>query len=263
MMKRLSMITLLLVMLALPAQAETWFPDVSGTRIHRDPFCSERLFTMESFFLPAIQVSPHEMISTGYFAPTREYALKEIVTADATYAVCPHCDGPAVEVPESTELYYNPAGGTKLHRNPDCPSVARKYKPMRNINEAIGPIPQEHCNFCGPRFMTSPADIYGWNATPEEKALILPGVWTAPSEDAIHYSAAADAAYEFLLSRLPKPREYYAMSVAHYDQVSPDTPRATYKVIVTSAFRAPVSIVYVDALTGEVFQHHIAVETGK
>ena len=258
MMKRLSMITLLLVVLALPAQAETWFPDVSGTLIHRDPFCSERLFTMESFVLPAIQVSPVDIIPADDSTTARE-----IRTANASYAVCPHCDGPSVEVPESTGLYYNPAGGTKLHRNPDCPSVARKYKPMRNINEAIGPIPQEHCNFCGPRFMTSPADIYGWNATPEEKALILPGVWTVPSEEAIHYSAAADAAYEFLLSRLPKPREYYAMSVAHYDQVAPDTPRATYKVIVTSAFRSPVGIVYVDALTGEVFQHHIAVETGK
>ena len=256
-MKRIIPLLAALLLAALPAQAETWFPDAAGTLIHRDPFCMERTFSLDSFFLPAIQVSPSEIISAD------NSAEREILTADASYAVCLHCDGPAVEIPESTGLYYNPAGGTKLHRNPDCPSVARKYKPMRNINEAIGPIPQEHCNFCGPRFMTSPADVYGWNATPEEKALILPGVWSVPSEDAIHYSAAADAAYEFLLSRLPKPREHYAMSVAHYDQVSPDENRATFKVIVTTAFREPVCIVYVDALTGEIYQIHWAEEYDK
>ena len=53
------------------------------------------------------------------------------------------------------------------------------------------------------------------------------------------------------------------MSVAHYDQVEPDVPRATFKVIVTTAFRKPVCIVYVDALTGEIYQLQWAEEYDK
>ena len=66
-----------------------------------------------------------------------------------------------------------------------------------------------------------------------------------------------------LVAKLPKPREHYAMSVAHYDQVEPDVPRATFKVIVTTAFRKPVCIVYVDALTGEIYQLQWAEEYDK
>lgn len=262
-MKRIFILTLLLVLFTIPAQAETWFPDTSGTLIHRDPFCMDRTFSLESFFLPAIQVAPSEIISIGYYAPTRSDAEMQISTTGSSYTVCSHCYAPSVDVPESTELYYNPDGGAKLHHNPECPSVSQKYRPLKNINEATSAIPQEHCNFCGPRFMTTASDTYAWNATASEKALILPGLWTAPSEEAIHYSAAADAAYDYLLTMLPKPREYYAMSVAHYDMVNPDEPHATYKVIVTSAFREPVCIVYVDALTGEVFAAQFAEEYDK
>ena len=255
-MKRLVPVLAALLLAALPAHAETWFPDVSGTVIHRDPFCMERTFSLDSFFLPALQVAPGEIVTDDSSDMTQECTTKEIITADASYTVCPHCYAPSVEIPESTELYYNPAGGTKLHRNPE-------YRPLKNINEATSAIPQEHCNFCGPRFMTTASDTYAWNATAAGKALILPGLWTTPSEEAIHYSAAADAAYDYLLTMLPKPRDHYAMSVAHYDQVGPDENHATFKVIVTTAFREPVCIVYVDALTGEIYQLQWAEEYDK
>ena len=258
-MKRIIPLLTAAMLAVLPAQAETWFPDVSGTLIHRDPFCAERIFSLESFYLPALQVSPNEIISTGYFAPTREHAAKEIVTADASYAVCPHCDAPSVEIPESTELYYNPAGGTRLHRDPECPSVSRKYLPLKNITDATGAIPQTHCTFCGPRFMLSPADTLAWNATIDEKALMLPGVWTLPSEEAISPEEAADIARAWAVKHLPG--DEYTVCPMHYDygtDVS-DTVE-TYKVLVSTALQQPVCVLYLDALNGAVYAVHRAAE---
>lgn len=251
-MKRFSALILTLLLAVLPAQAETLFPDPSGTLIHRDPFCMERTLSLESYFLPAIQVSPNESISTGYFAPTREYSNKKIVTGNANYTICPHCDIPAVEIPAESELYYNPDGGTRLHHDPECPSVASKYLPMTNIQDAAGPIPQGICNFCGPRFMYSPADNRIWGASLEEKAKFLPGVWTLPSEHAISQEAAADIARNWAAQNLPT--DIYTFCPMHYDYgLDISDQHETYKVLITTALKEPVRLLCIDAISGEIY----------
>lgn len=240
------------LLLALPAQAETWFPDTSGTFIHRDPFCMERGLSLESYVLPSLQVSPSEIISTGYFAPTREYANKEIVTANANYAVCPHCYTPPIEIPADTELYYNPNGGERLHHDPECPSVSAKYLPMTNIKDATGPIPQGTCNFCGPRFMHSASDNRVWGASLEEKAKFLPGVWTLPSENAITQEEAVSIARDQVVSHLPE--DVYTLNVMHYDYgYDVGDGQETYKVLITTALQEPVRLLLIDAISGEIY----------
>ena len=239
------------LLLALPAQAETWFPSTSGTFIHRDPFCMERILTLENYVLPAVQVSPSEIIP-GYISPTRDYSEMQIVTADAGYVVCPHCYTPTVEVPAESELYYNPNGGARLHHNPECLSVASKYLPMTNIKDATGPIPQGICHTCGPRFLYSAADNRIWGASLEEKAKFLPGVWTLPSEYAITPEAAASIARDQVVQHLPE--DIYTLNVLHYDYgYDVGDGQETYKVLITTALQEPVRLLCIDAITGEIY----------
>lgn len=55
-----------------------------------------------------------------------------------------------------------------------------------------------------------------------------------------------------------REKEVYVFSVVHYDQALPGRPRATYKVIALSSPGHPVAVIYVDALTGEVYHHQLA-----
>lgn len=239
------------LLLALPARAETWFPDTSGTFIHRDPFCMERSLSLESYVLPAVQVSPSEIIP-GYISPNRDYSEMEIDTANGGYAVCPHCYVSTVEIPAESELYYNPDGGERLHHDPECPSVSAKYLPMTNIKDATGPIPQETCNFCGPRFLYSAADNRIWGASLEEKAKFLPGVWTLPSEYAITPEAAASIARDQVVQHLPE--DVYTLNVMHYDYgYDVGDGQETYKVLITTALQEPVRLLLIDAVSGEIY----------
>ena len=246
-MKRFVTLTLLLTLLtALPARAVTYFDD--GEKLHRDPFCVDAVFSFDSFYASALQLADDE-------------------EARAHGVLCESCTA-LVPQEESTGApvvwYYNPDGGKFLHRDAECPSVSQKYKPMTGTVVAKRPdwVPENPCNFCGftQQVLRGPSDTFGWNATPAEKAAFLPGVWTEPSAEAVHFSIAASAASDFLQKL--RPQETYVMSIAHYDHGGPSEGenRATYKVIVTTLLRHPFCIVYVDALTGEVYHHQMAAE---
>nr|MBR4281414.1 hypothetical protein [Clostridia bacterium] len=249
-MKRFVTLTLLLALLtAIPARAVTWFDD--GEELHRDPFCVDAAFSFDSFYTPALQ-------------------LADDAEARTHGDLCESCTGlvaPAEGADTPVMWYYNPDGGKFLHRDPECASVSQKYKPMTGTVVAERPdlMPENPCSFCGSaqQVLRGPSDTFGWNATPDEKAAFLSGVWTAPSAEAVHFSIAASAATDFLQTL--HPQETYVMSVAHYDHGGPDEGknRATYKVIVTTLLRHPVCIVYVDALTGEVYHHQMAAEYEK
>lgn len=101
-----------------------------------------------------------------------------------------------------------------------------------------------------------------WNASLAEKALMLPGVWTLPSElavpEAVAYAAAKDYA-----ARTPAFAQYLdevdgerlcTVSLLHYDAcgAGADQRREVYKALVTTIRWESVGIVTVDALTGEV-----------
>ena len=241
-MKRMIPLLTALMLAVLPAQAETWFPDVSGTIIHRDPFCAERSLTLASYFQAAVQ-----------------YASREVIWAEGEYTICPACDVVSVPVPEESTLYYNPAGGSKLHHDPECPAVSAAYKPLAPITDAEGDIPQDICYCCGPRCVLTPADNRLWGATAEEMALFLPGVWTLPSEDAITPEDAASIARDWAAQRLPD--ELCTVCPMHYDYgLNVSDQRETYKVIVTTALQHPVCVLYLAAQTGEIYAVERAAE---
>ena len=244
-MKRIVTLTLAaaLLLCALPAQAETWFPDVSGTLIHRDPFCTDRLLTLDSYFQAAVQ-----------------YASREVILAEGEYTICPACDGASVPVPEESALYYNPAGGSRLHHGPECPAVSEAYRPLTPIADAEGDIPQQRCFACGPRVITSPADTDGWNASCEEQALFLPGVWTLPADDALTQEAAYAIARTWVSASLPDGQEFCVCPMHYDDARDVGDDRETWKVIVTSVLRHPMYLLYIDAQTGEVYHHQLAAE---
>lgn len=223
------------LLLALPAQAETWFPSASGTFIHRDPFCMERSLSLDSYILPSLQ-----------------YTSRDVILQEGAYSVCPRCDVPSVEISAESELYYNPDGGTKLHHDPECASVSAKYLPMTNIKDATGSIPQGTCNFCGPRFLHSAADNRIWGASMEDKALFLPGVWTLPSDHAITPEAAASIVRDQVVQHLPE--DIYTLCVLHYDYGNGvGDGQETYKVLITTALQEPVRLLCIDAISGEIY----------
>lgn len=249
-MKRfVSAILLFTLLTSLPAQAATWFDD--GEKLHRDPFCMEAAFSFDSFYTPSL-----------------EFASEE--DARAHGSICECCTALVASV-EGADVpvvwYYNPDGGKYLHRDAECPSVKKKYTPMTGTIVAERPdwMPENPCNVCGiPNpVLRSPSDTRSWNADAIEKAKLLPGVWTTPAGNAILQENAVEVVNDYLKQLLPEKQ--YVCTVAHYSQGGPGEreARATYKVIVTTLLRHPVCIVYVDALTGEVYHHQMAAEYAK
>lgn len=248
-MKRLvSLILLCTLLTSLPAQAVTWFDD--GKKLHRDPYCADAAFSFNSFYSPALECATQEE------ALSRSHSI-----------VCESCTALIPDeytADEPVIWYYNPDGGKYYHSDPNCESIRAVYLPLTGVYTADSRTwwPENPCSFCARTLQTlrSPSDVLAWNATPTEKAAFLPGVWTAPGESAIPFSEAASAATEFLQTL--RPEETYTLSVAHYDHVglAEGENRATYKVIATTLLRHPVAIVYVDALTGEVYHHQLAEE---
>ena len=109
--------------------------------------------------------------------------------------------------------------------------------------------------------LRSPSDTRGNNADDAEKAELLPGVWTLPSENAISKEKVVEIVNDYLKTLLPEKQ--YGSLIAHYDQGSPEDARETWKFVVTTLLRHPICIVYVDALTGEVYHHQMAAEYAK
>ncbi len=235
-MKRLSMITLLLVMLALPAQAATFFPD--GNTLHRDPICVHNAFSVESCLATTLHLDRAGVIAGEYF-------------------LCAYC---SPHLPEDTVAsgdsgitwYHNPNGGVKLHLNPDCVSVSKKYKPLTAAKQLPADvIPDNACNICGclPGQIDYLLDSIVWNSTPEERAELLPGIWTVPSENAISEAQAIAIAKEKATAY--SDRSIHSAMALHYDRDAFGKPRETWQVVVTTSLLHPVCIIHLDALTGE------------
>ena len=249
-MKRLISLILSLVLLtSLSAQAATWFDD--GKMLHRDPFCMDAEFSFSSFYTPSLE-----------FLSEDDARAHSIVCECCTALV-----GPVDQVDAPVVWYYNPDGGRYYHRDAECPSVKKKYTPMTGSYVAPRPdwVPDNPCNVCGipDVVLRSPSDTRASNASDLEKAELLPGVWTLPSENAIHQDKVVEIVNAYTKSLLPEKQ--YTCTIAHYDHGGPEetTARETWKAIITTLLRHPVCIVYVDALTGEVYHHQMAKEYEK
>lgn len=244
-MKRfVSAILLFTLLTSLPAQAATWFDD--GEKLHRDPFCVDAAFSFSSFYTPSL-----------------EFATEDDARAHGT--LCESCTSlvtPVEGADKPVVWYYNPDGGRYYHRDAECASVSKKYKPLTGQITAERPdwLPENPCNVCGipNAVLRSPSDTRGCNADDLEKTKLLPGIWTMPSDSAISHEKVVEITDAYLKTLLPEKQ--YTCTIAHYDQGTPEDARETWKVVVTTLLRHPVCIVYVDALTGEVYHHQMAAE---
>ena len=240
-MKRILPVALLMLLCALPAHAETWFP-ADGT-LHRDPLCTYMPLTLENCFEPALVLTKAEATAQGYPLCTRCCAV-DVASAEATFVT----------------WYSNPEGGAYLHRDPDCPSVSENYKPMAEAAQLPqGELPENPCSYCGRAAQVDYLfDSAVWNATPEERAALLPGVWTVPSENAIPAEQAARIAENIAAAYSRKT--VHAVLPLHYDHDAQGNPRETWQVVVATTLQHPVCVVYLDALTGEHLGAHLTQE---
>lgn len=236
-MKRLIPLTCALMLLCATAQAATWFPD--GMNLHRDPLCDHNTFSLESCFAKTLTTTIEEAQAQSYL-------------------ICSHCyvDVQEAPVPSNVAWYSNPYGGAYLHRDPECPSISRKYRPLAETDKLpAGVIPYNACNICGSLTASGAYPIEHlfdnavWNSTPEEKALMLPGMWTLPSESAIPFTDAMAIAKEYAAEYSDKT--VHSAFACHYNMDPQGNPRETWKVVVATPLMHPVCIVYLDAQTGE------------
>lgn len=169
-------------------------------------------------------------------------------------------------------LWFGEANSHQLHRDPYCShrqlllkepfAHTRWFSSMQALNESgLWTV----CSHCAAdeqsRLPQLPASFrLLWNASLEEKAAMLPGVWTLPSAAAVSPEAAADAAKAYaaqILEFAPylDSQVICSASVFHYDSGSaqPQESRETYQVLLMSTLMEPLCIVSVDALTGEVY----------
>lgn len=232
------------------ACAAVWFAEPDTNRLHRDPFCADT------------------RLSTALHAQAFWFDSVADINRQAEHALCHTC---ADAFPESAApapaqtLYYNPDGGEMLHANRDCPAVSETFLPLggempASQMESSGMIPCPICTPVLPQDLQNIAQV--WNATLEEKAALLPGVWTLPSADALSPDAIWDAATAFIESSPALmahfPSGLYTACLCHYHTASdPSLAREHYRVLVTTVLQEPVGLVYVDALTGEVFGQKI------
>ena len=231
-MKRLLLATLALLAITLPATADTFFPD--GSTLHRDPICAHNDFSLDSCFATTLDLDRTGV--EGYF-------------------LCGYCSPllPEERAADSITVtwYHNPDGGTKLHRDPDCMSVSAKYKPLAVAKQLpADTVPDNACSICGgDKGIRYLMDSIVWNATPEERAELLPGVWTVPSAEAISEEEAIAIAKE-KASAYSDAAVHSAMAL-HYDTDGFGNPRKTWRVLVATTLQHPVCVIYLDAKTGE------------
>lgn len=234
-MKRMILLTFLLILMALPACAEIWFPD--GHTMHRDPLCVRNDFSSDSCFKNVLHLT-YEELETSYYMP------------------CSHCCAYAAPMtddnaPALVTWYQNLYSGSYFHRDPDCPSVSAKYKPMEAAAELPYDIfPANVCNICGSAGqMEYLFDNIVWNATPEERAKLLPGVWTVPDENALPVEDIVAHAKE-AAATISRKTMHSAIAL-HYDYDDQGNPRKTWRVAVSTTLMQPVCVVMFDAYTGE------------
>lgn len=248
-MKRIILLTCTLMLLcAAPACAEIWFP--SGHTLHRDPICVKNSFNADSCYERVLILSKEEL-EAGDYLP------------------CTHCCAYASPAPEVTAdgpvtWYQNAQGGSYLHLDPFCATVSKKYQPMTPVDELpAGIIPTNACNICTRKsgHINYLFDNMVWNATPETRAELLPGVWTAPSENAVSLDVIVPLAKEIAATYSHKT--VHSAIPLHYDYDDWGKPRETWRVVVTTSLLRPVCVVNFDALTGEYLSAHISQEYGE
>lgn len=246
-MKRIIPLTcLLLLLFAASACAEIWFP--SGNTIHRDPICIRNDFSLESCNEQVLRLTDEEL-EAGDYLP------------------CSHCCAYATDTTSDqlslTDWYYNPYGGEHLHQDAYCVSVSAKYQPLTPVSDApdAALLPETPCNICGgdwPPQITHLFDNAVWNASPLERADLLPGVWTVPSADALPVEDVVAHAKE-AAATISRKTVHSAIPL-HYDYDAQGNPRETWRVVVTTTLMHPVCVVNFDALTGECLGMHISRE---
>ncbi|MEA5016895.1 MAG: hypothetical protein VB099_20295 [Candidatus Limiplasma sp.] len=245
-MKQLSLLVAALLCLSGSASASVFFADDDGRIIHRDPFCMELALPDEAF--PAVQFSSFNEInasSEGYL-PCQECCNLYAFSRSAT-------DQPAL-------YYYNPEGGRMLHSDQCCPSVAAKYLPLRGVIDAVSgdTSPFSFCPVCASQdLLRHPFSLSTCFASLEEKAALLPDVWTLPSPQAISGEEALRIAKEYVHGRQEVMKCFadglFTAGVMHYDVGCERHSQETYKVLITTVLQEPVGVVHIDAVSGEVY----------
>ena len=170
-------------------------------------------------------------------------------------------------------IWFGEENGHTLHRDPFCksrwlstPNPFACVFDYENAQAVYNSGEWLVCSDCYIDFFTdseesnpeSFSDI--WNASLEERALMLPGVWTLPTEQAISPEEAYQAAKEGVaanpeLSRYLNADALCTVSVFHYDAAGTHAmeQRETYKALVTTPLLEPIGVVLIDALSGEVY----------
>lgn len=244
-MKRILILLAALMLVTLPACAETWFPN--GWTLHRDPICVKNDLSPDSCFEKVLVLTDAELEASGYMP-------------------CTHCcayasPAPEVSADDPVIWYQNPDGGSYLHQDPFCVSVSKKYQPMTPIEELpAGILPANACNICSRRTeqINYLFDNIVWNNTPEVRATLLPGVWTVPSENAVSLEQIVPLAKEIAATYSRKT--VHSALPLHYDYDDRGKPRETWRVVVTTSLLRPVCVVTFDALTGEYLSVHLSHE---
>lgn len=245
-MKRIVLLICLLMLLCTAsACAEIWFPN--GRTLHRDPICVKNDLSPDSCYEKALILTAAEL---------------EVID----YLPCAHCCAYASPAPEvtgdgSVTWYQNSDGGNYLHLDPFCATVSQKYQPMSPIEELpAGVLPANACNICSRTagHINYLFDNMVWNASPETRADLLPGVWTAPSENAISLEVIVPLAKEIAATYSSKT--VHSAIPLHYDYDDWGKPRETWRVVVTTTLLRPVCVVNFDALTGEYLSAHLSHE---
>lgn len=170
-------------------------------------------------------------------------------------------------------VWFGEENGHTLHRDPFCksrwlstPNPFDCVFDYENAQAVYNSGEWLVCSDCYIDFFTdseesipeSFSDI--WNASLEERTLMLPGVWTLPTEQAIspeeaYQTAKEGAAANPELSRYLNADALCTVSVFHYDAAGTHAmeQRETYKALVTTPLREPIGVVLIDALSGEVY----------
>ena len=170
-------------------------------------------------------------------------------------------------------IWFGEENGHRLHRDPFCRNrglnTPNPFEHTFDYEDAQAVYNSGELLVCTNCYMDSFAnseesipqsfcDI--WNASLEEKASMLPSVWTLPSDQAISPEEAYQTARECAsanpeLSRYLNADALCTVSVFHYDAAGTHAmeQRETYKALVTTPLREPIGVVLIDALSGEVY----------
>lgn len=228
------------------ASAAMWF--AQEHQLHRDPLCDHMDFARTP-----------DVVA---------FASAADVYAQGDYLICQYCNVPIRDTEKTARteiLYYHPVDGKQLHTDPNCAVESKAHLPL------LGAVHREDadwsrftaCPVCAPEYAFWQSDLDIGNATLEEKAKMLPGVWTLPSAEAMSAEEAKRIVRQYIeKSDSPLKRfssEKYMTYTFHYDTgtIWSDI-RETYRIIVVDSDRTPVAMIYVDALSGEVYTAIVA-----